>query len=135
MFTKRTLNAQKSYKNVKLFIKIQSISLFFDIKKVFDFLKSTELIGCVTWFKYFLVLLEVRYGCANFSHCRTYVIDFRNQVFFAPLPYVSSPEKAHPEKLMVQVKKYDLRASILYLYELMPLADFDWYWCDVISTY
>ena len=50
MFTKRTLNAQKSYKNLKLFIKIQSISLslFFDIKKVFDFLKSTELIGCVT---------------------------------------------------------------------------------------
>ena len=33
MFTKRTLNAQKSYKNLKLFIKIQSISLFFDIKK------------------------------------------------------------------------------------------------------
>ena len=59
---------------------MQSISVFLDIVKLLisgeKMLMSPELKGCVTWFIYFLYLLQVRYKCAKFYHCRirgTYV--------------------------------------------------------------
>ena len=40
-------------------------------------LMSAELMGCVTWFIYFLDLLYVWYNCVKFHHCRICVTDVR----------------------------------------------------------
>ena len=60
---------------------MQSIPVFLDIAKFANFrwkmLMSAERKRQVTWFKYFLHILEVRHNCAMFHHCRICVIDFR----------------------------------------------------------
>ena len=45
-------------------------------------LMLAELIGCVTWFTYFLDLLYGRYKCAKFQHCRICVTDLREGDLF-----------------------------------------------------
>ena len=61
-------------------------------------LMSVELRGFVTRFIYFLDLLQVRYNCVKFHHCRICVTDFMNGWgggLFAPTPLsVSSPKNA-----------------------------------------
>ena len=64
-------------------------------------LMSAEVRGCVTRFIYFLDLLEVRYNCAKYHHCRICVRDFRDGgVFLAPTS-LSSPENAHLKRVKI----------------------------------
>ena len=56
---------------------------------------SPEFKGYVTWSIYFSDLLEVRYNCAKFHHCRIYVTDFREGVaFLTPPPIREQPWKS-----------------------------------------
>ena len=73
---------------------MQSISVFLYITKFADFrwkmLMSAELRGCVTWFIYFLDLLQVWYNCAKFHHCRICVTDLgKGGPFCHPHPWAA----------------------------------------------
>ena len=60
---------------------------------------SAEFKGCVRRFIYFLGLLQVKYNCAKFYHCRIFVAYFKKGALFSPHPLsVSSPENAHREQ-------------------------------------
>ena len=64
---------------------MQSVSVFVDITKASGFRKkilmSAEMKMCATLFVYVLNLLQVRYNCAKFHHCRICVRDFRKGAF------------------------------------------------------
>ena len=73
--------------------------VFLDIAKFTDFrwkmLMSAKLKECVTWFIYFVDLLQVRYNSAKFHHCRICVTDFREVgAFLAPPPIREQPRKS-----------------------------------------
>ena len=78
-------------------VKMQSISVCLDIAKFGNFswkmLMSTEIKECVTWFIYFLDLLQVRYNFAKFHHCRISVTGFREWCLFGP-PIREQPQKS-----------------------------------------
>ena len=59
--------------NLYLYFLIQQNLLTFNKKM----LMSAELEGCVTWFIYLLVHLQMRYNCVKFHFCRICVTDFR----------------------------------------------------------
>ena len=67
----------------KLFIKMQSVSVFLDIAKLADFpWKSTDVSrtqGVCHVIHIFLDILWLRYNCANFHHCRIYMTYFREE--------------------------------------------------------
>ena len=64
---------------------MQSVPVFFYITKFAEkIVMSAKLRGCVTWVTYFLDLLQVRYNCAKFHHCRICVNDFSEGGLFAP---------------------------------------------------
>ena len=96
---------------------MRSISVFLDKTKILlsseKILMSAESNGYVTSFKHFWRLLQVRYACAKFHHCRIYVTDFRRGSFLYPPPvppsFARSPQKVHPE----QVNRVTQAAQIL----------------------
>ena len=53
---------------------------WFPVKKYWC---QAEIKACVTWFLYFLHLLQIRYNCAKFHHCRMCEADFREVDLFA----------------------------------------------------
>ena len=53
-------------------------------------LMSADVRMCVTWFIYFLDLLQVRYNCAKFHHCWICVTDIREGgPFCSPNPWAA----------------------------------------------
>ena len=81
MFVKTNFKDSKKLKELKVMyenaiyvhISWYSKSCWFPVKK----LMSVEIKGCITWFICFFDLLQLRYNCAKFHHCRICVKDFR----------------------------------------------------------
>ena len=80
---------------------MQSTPIFLDITKVADFgwknaVSRTQ--GVCHVIDIYLYLLEARYHCAKFHHCRIRVTDFREGAFF-PSPSVSRHEKVSQNRV------------------------------------
>ena len=98
---------------------MQSISVLLRIAKFADFrwkmLMSAELKGCVTWFIYFFDLLWLRYNCAKFHHCRTYVwqIIWNGSLLAPRLP---NPWAASKRPILNRVKGHKSNDPISSIY-------------------
>ena len=92
MFIRKNLKTQEKLKELEIIcILFTSISVFSDIAKFADFrrknadVSGTQGVCHVNYiFIYFVGLLELRYNCAKFHHCRICVTDFREVGLFAP---------------------------------------------------
>ena len=105
MFIKKIFKDIKNAKRFRYYIPKYNLYLHFLIEKnllIFDgkVLMSAELRGCVTWFIYFMGVLEVRINCTNFPLCRICVTGFREGGLFAPYPW------AAPKRLILNRDKY-----------------------------
>ena len=78
-------------------------------------LMSAELKGCVTWFIYFFDLLWLRYNCAKFHHCRTYVwqILWKGSLLAPRLP---NPWAAPKRPILNRVKGHKSNDPISSIY-------------------
>ena len=98
MFIKTILKDSIKFKRIRIYISKWNLYLYFLIQQNLlisceKMLMSTKLKGCVTSFIYFLDLLQVRYNCAKFHHCRISVTDFRERGLFAPPPPIHEEPK------------------------------------------
>ena len=103
-FIKTILKYSRKVRKSRSYVSKWNLYLYFLTQQNFllfgkKLLMSAESKGFFTWFIQVLDLLQVRYNCAKFHHCRICVTDFREGGSFCPpsLPSMSSPEKAHPE--------------------------------------
>ena len=97
MFIKNIFKDSRKVKRIRNYVSKCNLYLHFLIRQNLiisgeKVLMSAELKGCVTWFIYFLGLLEVRYSCAKF-HYRICVTDFRKGGPFCPSPQSVSSQK------------------------------------------
>ena len=95
MFIKIIFKDSKKVKRIKNYVSKCNTYLYFLMQQnllIFGekMMMSAEFKGCVTWFICCLDLLEVKYNCAKFHHCRVNVTDFRKGGPFYPLhPWVA----------------------------------------------
>ena len=82
IFIKRILKDSKSVKRIWNCVSKCYLYLYFLIWQNLlisgeKMLMSEKLNVWITWFKYFLDLLKVRYNCTKFHRCRIFLTDFR----------------------------------------------------------
>ena len=105
IFIKKIFEDSKKVKRIRNYVAKSNISVFSDIANADFWQKSpgfSTAQGVFHVIHMFLGVLQVRYFCAKFHHCRICVTDFRERSIFAPPPLLSSSmsslEKAYPEE-------------------------------------
>ena len=99
MFIKTIFKGSKEVKRIRNYGSKRNLYLYFLMRLNLlisgeKMLMSAELKSCVMWFIYFLDLLQIKYNCAKFRHCRIRVqILGRGDLFAPPRSSVSSPER------------------------------------------
>ena len=89
LFIKPTIRDSKKVKKIKNYVLKCNLYLYFLIKQKFLIscekkLMSPVLKECVTWFTCFVDLLQLKYNCAKFHHCRICATDVREGGLFCP---------------------------------------------------
>ena len=85
-------------------------------------LMLVEMMGCTTWFTYFLDLPKVRYNCLKFHHYGIYLTDFTKGVFLPPLPLRSV--SSHKKIILNNFKMLTTLVFIFFLcYRLIMIYD------------
>ena len=104
------------------------IPVFPEILKIADFRWKNADVSrtqrCVTWFMYFLDLLQVRYNCAKFHQCTICVTDFRERGPFAPPSpqFVSTPKRSILNR--ININSLNLNRVNIYRAKFVDLSNF-----------
>ena len=118
-FIKEIFKDLRKTKRVRNYLLKCNLYLYFLMQQNFPIsgekmLMSAEARECLTWFMYLLDLIQARYCCANFHHCRNCVSNFREGTYLFPSPIRDQPQKCSSWiKLKLSFSKFSIGSALV----------------------